>query len=245
MASQGQQEPVMEDVLASIKKILSEDDDNSEKKANEDGAEVSTSLNLEQVDTKKEGLSHDEASDAVDEPSDAVDEPSDAPNLSDIEGNGSGTLEENSLNELEGAKKSQENDLSQEDGDEVGQEIADSINSVDDTLTKIEDTSSGNYLEDTPVFPGKGEFKVTGKESLVAEKVKDMSGKHFSDLAKVVAEERSISLGNHGLSLEELVREILNPILKDWLDKNLPHMVERIVKQEIELIVNRSERLDE
>ena len=45
--------------------------------------------------------------------------------------------------------------------------------------------------------------------------------------------------------VEELVREILNPILKDWLDQNLPHMVERIVKQEIELIVNRSERLDE
>ena len=79
----------------------------------------------------------------------------------------------------------------------------------------------------------------------MAEKVKDMSGKHFSDLAKVVAEERSISIGNHGLSLEELVREILTPILKDWLDENLPHMVERIVKQEIEMIVSRSERLDD
>ena len=35
MSSQGEQEPVMEDVLASIKKILSEDDDDSSNKGSE------------------------------------------------------------------------------------------------------------------------------------------------------------------------------------------------------------------
>ena len=55
--------------------------------------------------------------------------------------------------------------------------------------------------------------------------------------------ERALALGNQGLTLEQLVREICTPILKEWLDTNLPYMVERVVKQEIERIVSRSERM--
>ena len=191
----------------------------------------------------------DEANEAVDEANEAVDEANEAVDNS-IESDILVSNEEDNtfLSEdgpdLSEEEKLEENDLSNDDQDEVGQEIAQDL--IDkENISKVEDLSAVSQPAETPVLPHKAEFKVTGKESLVAEKVKDMSGKHFSDLAKVVAEERSISLGNHGLSLEELVREILNPILKDWLDQNLPHMVERIVKQEIELIVNRSERLDE
>ena len=191
----------------------------------------------------------DEANEAVDEANEAVDEANEAVDNS-IESEILVSNEEDNtfLSEdgpdLSEEEKLEENDLSNDDQDEVGQEIAQDL--IDkENINKVEDLSAVSQPAETPVLPHKAEFKVTGKESLVAEKVKDMSGKHFSDLAKVVAEERSISLGNHGLSLEELVREILNPILKDWLDQNLPHMVERIVKQEIELIVNRSERLDE
>ena len=36
--------------------------------------------------------------------------------------------------------------------------------------------------------------------------------------------------------LEDLVREMLRPMLKSWLDDNLPGMVERIVKAEIERV---------
>jgi len=35
-------------------------------------------------------------------------------------------------------------------------------------------------------------------------------------------------------TLEDLVREMLRPMLKSWLDDNLPSMVERIVRAEIE-----------
>ena len=241
MASQGQQEPVMEDVLASIKKILSEDDD-SVKTENEESAVSSISSNLGQVDTKKDNLTIDEANEAVDEANEAVDNSIESDILVSNEEDNTFLSEDGP--DLSEEEKLEENDLSNDDQDEVGQEIAQDL--IDkENISKVEDLSAVSQPAETPVLPHKAEFKVTGKESLVAEKVKDMSGKHFSDLAKVVAEERSISLGNHGLSLEELVREILNPILKDWLDQNLPHMVERIVKQEIELIVNRSERLDE
>jgi hypothetical protein len=37
-------------------------------------------------------------------------------------------------------------------------------------------------------------------------------------------------------TLDDLVREMLRPMLKAWLDENLPHMVERLVRAEIERI---------
>jgi len=40
-------------------------------------------------------------------------------------------------------------------------------------------------------------------------------------------------------SLEGLVRELLRPMLADWLDKNLPPLVERLVATEIARIVGK------
>ncbi len=40
-------------------------------------------------------------------------------------------------------------------------------------------------------------------------------------------------------SLEGLVREMLKPMLKDWLDAHLPEVVERIVAQEVARISGR------
>ncbi len=40
-------------------------------------------------------------------------------------------------------------------------------------------------------------------------------------------------------SLEELTRELLRPMLADWLDRNLPEMVERLVKAEIARIAGK------
>jgi len=40
-------------------------------------------------------------------------------------------------------------------------------------------------------------------------------------------------------SLEGLVRDMLRPMLADWLDRNLPEMVERLVKAEIARIAGK------
>jgi cell pole-organizing protein PopZ len=40
-------------------------------------------------------------------------------------------------------------------------------------------------------------------------------------------------------SLEGLTRDLLRPMLSDWLDKNLPEMVERMVKDEIARIAGK------
>ncbi len=42
------------------------------------------------------------------------------------------------------------------------------------------------------------------------------------------------ALSQNSRSLEDLVRELLRPLLKAWLDENLPGMVERLVRAEIE-----------
>jgi cell pole-organizing protein PopZ len=51
----------------------------------------------------------------------------------------------------------------------------------------------------------------------------------FNALAQTV-------LVHNARTLEDLVREMLRPMLKSWLDDNLPGMVERIVKAEIERV---------
>ncbi|WP_165933813.1 DUF2497 domain-containing protein [Aquabacter spiritensis] len=40
----------------------------------------------------------------------------------------------------------------------------------------------------------------------------------------------------HERTVEDLVKEILRPMLKTWLDDNLPRIVERLVRQEIERV---------
>jgi cell pole-organizing protein PopZ len=37
-------------------------------------------------------------------------------------------------------------------------------------------------------------------------------------------------------TLEDMMREMLRPMLRAWLDDNLPSMVERLVREEIERI---------
>jgi cell pole-organizing protein PopZ len=40
----------------------------------------------------------------------------------------------------------------------------------------------------------------------------------------------------HEPTLEDVVRETLRPMLKSWLDENLPSVVERMVQEEIERV---------
>jgi len=61
-----------------------------------------------------------------------------------------------------------------------------------------------------------------------------------SQLMRTVAAERTASVYRGGPSIEDVVREEIRPLLKDWLDTNLPPMVERLVRAEIERVVGRS-----
>ena len=67
----------------------------------------------------------------------------------------------------------------------------------------------------------------------------------LSELARAILDRRDMVVGNRDLTLENMVREMLRPILREWLDRNLPYLIERLVKKEIDLMINRAERLDE
>lgn len=71
---------------------------------------------------------------------------------------------------------------------------------------------------------------------LVSEEAAALSTAALSALAEAVARERVHVTGR---SMEDLVKEILRPLLKDWLDKNLPDLIERLVRQEIEKMAGR------
>ncbi|HSI01023.1 MAG TPA: DUF2497 domain-containing protein [Reyranella sp.] len=47
------------------------------------------------------------------------------------------------------------------------------------------------------------------------------------------------TVGSSGRSLEDIVKEMLRPMLKEWLDRNLPSMVERFVEREIVRLTRR------
>ena len=51
----------------------------------------------------------------------------------------------------------------------------------------------------------------------------------FNSLAQTV-------LVNNAKTLEDLVKDMLRPMLQHWLDNNLPSVVERLVRQEIERV---------
>jgi uncharacterized protein len=51
----------------------------------------------------------------------------------------------------------------------------------------------------------------------------------FNSLASTV-------LSENARTLEDLVKDMMRPMLKDWLDENLPGLVERIVRAEIERV---------
>lgn len=65
------------------------------------------------------------------------------------------------------------------------------------------------------------------------------SGRHvarsFGDLAAV------LSASQHR-SLDEIAEDMLRPMLSDWLDDNLPKLVERLVREEIERVARGPRR---
>lgn len=65
--------------------------------------------------------------------------------------------------------------------------------------------------------------------SLLSDQASSAVTNAFGQLASTV-------LSNNARTLEDLVKDMLKPMLKTWLDDNLPTMVERLVRAEIERV---------
>jgi cell pole-organizing protein PopZ len=96
-------------------------------------------------------------------------------------------------------------------------------------------------VELTPAEPS----RASDEEALVGAATAAASTAAFAALAKSMQRDNSplpssVPIGS-GRTLEELVAEMIRPMLRDWLDTNLPGIIERMVKREIERIVRRAE----
>jgi len=70
-------------------------------------------------------------------------------------------------------------------------------------------------------------------DSVLTSKAEDAAFGAFSELARKTA----IEYG--GITVEEIVRSELKPMLRDWLDRHLPSMIERLVQEELERVSKR------
>lgn len=60
----------------------------------------------------------------------------------------------------------------------------------------------------------------------------------LGELSRAVAQDRTAAIARTpGLTIEDMVREELRPMLKEWLNAHLPPLVERLVRAEIERVM--------
>lgn len=79
----------------------------------------------------------------------------------------------------------------------------------------------------------------TDRDDLVAPEAAAATALAVNSLVRRLSAERGTLVRSGGPTIEDMVREELRPMLKQWLDTHLPPMVERLVKAEIERVVGR------
>lgn len=71
------------------------------------------------------------------------------------------------------------------------------------------------------------------EEAIVSHVAEAAAASAFGHLAQTIA------MPGHGRTLEDVVRELLRPMLKTWLDENLPTIVQATVDEEVSRISRR------
>lgn len=202
--SNAEQEPTMEEILASIRRIINEDD--------EPAAEAAA----------PEQAAAPEPVEAVAEPEPAAEPEPEAPVEDDV-------LELTDRVEEEGAGTSP-------------MAIADDIMIVD--REEEVQPEPEPEPEPEPVFEAAPEPEpepapapepaADDDDALLAEPAASAAAGAFAALT----ENLRVSSEN-GQTLEGIVRELMRPMLKQWLDENLPSIVEAKVQEEIERVARR------
>lgn len=72
-------------------------------------------------------------------------------------------------------------------------------------------------------------------EPIISAPTEEVAVESFAKLASYVpVDRRNMS------TLEDIVRDMLKPMLRNWLDENLPPLVERLVREELERITRQA-----
>ncbi len=74
---------------------------------------------------------------------------------------------------------------------------------------------------------------------LVGDQAEQTARQSLGSLRAVMREQRALLTHRGGPSIEDIIREEIRPLLREWLDANLPGLVEQMVRSEISRIVER------
>jgi cell pole-organizing protein PopZ len=94
--------------------------------------------------------------------------------------------------------------------------------------------------ERRPAQPPAAQPAPPAADSLLAPAAAAAATASLGHLLRTVAAERGSAVRSGGPTIEDVVREELRPLLKEWLDQHLPGVVERLVRAEIERVVGRA-----
>lgn len=212
-ASSVQREPSMEEILASIRRII-EDGESGRK---ETPAEASVVEEDREVESFRAGL----------KPA-AARQVSDAEERSGKGGSGPGALDRlrESLREEERGMSDPGPAVANDEGHNAAHPMV---------TPHLQPVASGDGEEPVSAprsVPAAVERQETS-EGTRRPILSDASGRKvaaaFGELNEALMESRR-------QSLDQLAEEMLRPMLQDWLDDNLPQLVERLVREEIERI---------
>lgn len=224
--TKAQAEPTMEEILASIRRIISENDEEQEAKKRIEATPASPAPVV--------------AAAAVLELTDMVTENGTVVSLADGQQR-DGVIEAEAKDEI----------VEAEVETEIAAEAPDS-NSMDEAVASVEQVDSmevtmENPKDDSVEFaPSNEPTKNTGAsmdDGLVSAATAAAATATFAQLARTLSQEPAtagnMALGS-GRTLEDLVKEMLRPMLKEWLDNNLPTMVEHMVRRELDRMTRRA-----
>lgn len=109
---------------------------------------------------------------------------------------------------------------------------ADEILELSDPLADILPEEKPVLAAPTPPAPPEA------AEPIVSERAAEAMRGPLEALSRMIAKPESKPEISGSETIEGLVRELLKPMLRDWLDANLPQMVEEMVAREISRITS-------
>lgn len=189
--AEAQQEPTMEEILASIRRIISDDDTASEASA-EDGED---SAAPEAADESAEEVAADEVLELTEVVEDE---------------------------EPEAAEEAAAPEPEPEPEPEPAPEPEPEPESDSPPEPEPEPEPEAEAEAEAEAVDDEGDRLISGETQAKASAA-------FHALSKTLIADYA----GAGRTLDQLVQDMLRPMLKDWLDENLPDIVERMVEQEI------------
>lgn len=93
--------------------------------------------------------------------------------------------------------------------------------------------------EPEPVMPPQADM---ADDSILTDQAANAALQGFARLASRTPVERTSHLA--GITLEDIVRDLMRPMLRDWLDQNLPPLIERLVAKELQRLAGQISKDD-